>query len=78
MRTSFVLTVAQSKRLIAKGVAQLPEVKHALAEGILAIGRGTTNAYVVEGYVAGIMPQNFSETMSEDEINGLVTWLLSR
>lgn len=36
------------------------------------------NAYVVEGYVAGIMPQNFSETMSEEEINGLVTWLLSR
>ena len=48
MRTSFVLTVAQSKRLIAKGVAQMPEVKHALADGILAIGRGTTNAYVVE------------------------------
>ena len=36
------------------------------------------NAYVVEGYVAGIMPQNFSETMSEEEINGLVTWMLTR
>lgn len=48
MRTSFVLTVAQSKRLIAKGVARMPEVEHALANGMLAIGRGTTNAYIVE------------------------------
>ena len=36
------------------------------------------SAYVVEGYTDGIMPQNFSEQMSEEEINGLVDWLLSR
>ena len=36
------------------------------------------SAYVVEGYMDGIMPQNFSEQMSEEEINGLVDWLLSR
>ena len=34
------------------------------------------NAYVVEGYMAGIMPQNFAERMSEEEINSLVEWLL--
>lgn len=34
------------------------------------------NAFVNEGYVAGIMPQTFSQQMSEEEINGLVTWLL--
>ncbi len=33
-------------------------------------------AFVVPGYVNGIMPQNFSEQMSEEEINGLVKWLL--
>ena len=35
------------------------------------------NAYVAEGYMAGIMPQNFAERMSEEEINALVEWLLN-
>jgi hypothetical protein len=48
MLTSLVFTVAQSKRLIARAVARMPEVKQALAAGMLAIGRGTTNAYVAE------------------------------
>ncbi len=48
MHASIVLTVAQSKRLIAKAVAQLPVVKRAFAKGIIAIGRGTTNGYVAE------------------------------
>ncbi|MHB9133390.1 MAG: hypothetical protein ACYDBB_20170 [Armatimonadota bacterium] len=48
MQASIVLTVAQGKRLIAKAVAQLPQVQRALADGIVAIGRGTTNAYVAE------------------------------
>lgn len=34
------------------------------------------NDFVNPGYVAGIMPQNFSEQMSEEEIQGLVAWLL--
>ena len=48
MHASVVLTVAQSKRLIAKAVARMPVVKRALAEGMVAIGRGTTNGYVAE------------------------------
>ncbi|HUW56585.1 MAG TPA: hypothetical protein VMZ92_08110 [Planctomycetota bacterium] len=48
MFTEAVLTVAESKRLIAKGVASHPEVLHALTEGTLVICKGTTNAYVVE------------------------------
>lgn len=43
-----ILTVSESKRLIAKGVAALPSVKRAMLKGIIAIGRGTTNGYVVE------------------------------
>lgn len=35
-----------------------------------------TNAFVVDGYMPNIMPQNFSERMSEEEINSLVDWLL--
>lgn len=34
------------------------------------------NAYVVEGYMAGIMPQNFADRMSTEEIDALVAWLL--
>jgi len=42
------LTPSESKRLIAKGVAELPEVKQALKQGIMIIARGTTNAFVAE------------------------------
>jgi len=48
IRALISLTSAESKRLIAKGVAALPEIKQALEHGIVAIGRGTTNAFIVE------------------------------
>ncbi|MBW2262654.1 MAG: hypothetical protein JRG91_11825, partial [Deltaproteobacteria bacterium] len=48
MQASFTLTVAESKRLIAKGVAAIPEVARARREGTLIVGRGSTNAYVLE------------------------------
>lgn len=48
IRALVSLTPAESKRLIAKGVAALPEVKRALKQGIVIIARGTTNAFVVE------------------------------
>ena len=61
--SSFILTVSEGKRLIAKGVAQLPIVKRAMDSGIVAVCKGTTNAYVAEellgreiektGYVLG-------------------------
>lgn len=34
------------------------------------------NEYINEGYTAGIMPQNFGEKLREEELNGLVNWLL--
>lgn len=42
------LTVSESKKLIAKGVAQTDIVKNAMKQGILAIGPGSTNGYIVE------------------------------
>lgn len=45
---SFVLTVAEGKRLIAKGVAALPSVTAAMQSGIVAVCKGGTNAYVAE------------------------------
>ncbi|OGV77085.1 MAG: hypothetical protein A3K19_30700 [Lentisphaerae bacterium RIFOXYB12_FULL_65_16] len=42
------LTVSESKRLIAKGVAQAEFVRRAMNEGTLAIGSGTTDGYIIE------------------------------
>ncbi len=47
-RALFSLTVAESKRLIAKAVVAMPEVKAAMQHGRLIVGRGSTNAYIVE------------------------------
>jgi hypothetical protein len=42
------LTPSEAKRVIAKGVAALPEVKRAMQRGLIVVGRGTTNAFVAE------------------------------
>ncbi len=43
-----VLTPSESKRLIARAVRALPEVRQALREGMIVIIGGTTNAFVLE------------------------------
>ena len=48
MKRQFVLTVAESKRLIAKAVAALPEVQLAMKERTVVVATGTTNGYVLE------------------------------
>ena len=48
MHVSVSLTVAESKRLIAKGVAACEDVQRALNDGMLAVASGTTDGYVVE------------------------------
>ena len=48
MKAQVVLTVAESKRLIAKGVAQLDMVRNRLQKGVIMVSSGTTNAYLVE------------------------------
>jgi hypothetical protein len=47
------LTPSESKRLIARAVAVLPEVRQALDAGLVIVARGTTNAFVAEE-IAGI------------------------
>lgn len=51
MKLETVLTVSQSKRLIAKGVKQHPVIKTALHNGIIGICRGTTCSYVAEEFL---------------------------
>jgi len=43
-----VLNPSESRRLLAKATAALPEVRNALLHGTIIIGRGITNAYVTE------------------------------
>ena len=42
------LSVAEAKRLIAKGTASLPQVQRAMKNGTIIIAGGTTNGYVAE------------------------------
>jgi len=48
MKACVVLNPNASKRLIAKGVAALPVVRHALASGTIVVTLGTTTAHVAE------------------------------
>ena len=69
MKRQVILTVSESKRLIAKAVAALPEVQKAMKEGTVVVATGTTNGYVLEelwdrkidkrGYRSGLtLPDN--------------------
>jgi len=55
MRALFVFSPPESKRFIAKAVAQLPEVQQARTDGEIVIGHGGTNAYVAEE-IYGVCP----------------------
>jgi len=48
VKAEVVLTVAESKRLIARGVARLEIIQERLQKGMIMISSGTTNAYIVE------------------------------
>ena len=48
MKAEVVLTVSESKRLIAKGVASLPFIQEKMQQGIIVVTSGSTNAYLYE------------------------------
>lgn len=48
MKAQVTLTVSESKRLIARGVAALDIVQARMRQGIVMVSTGTTNAYVLE------------------------------
>lgn len=56
-KAQVTLTSAESKRLIAKAVARLPEVTGALGRGTVVIAGGTTNAYVAEEILGETVPK---------------------
>lgn len=58
MRALIVLSPKESKRIIARGVASLPEIKNALKNNIIHIARGTTNAYIYEELTGKTVDKN--------------------
>ncbi len=48
LKAAFTLTPAESKRLIAKAVVQMPEMKAALEKAYVVLTGGTTNAFVAQ------------------------------
>jgi hypothetical protein len=52
-----VLVPSESKRLIARGVLALPEVRHVLKEGLFVVSRGTTTAYIAEELLGVKLPK---------------------
>lgn len=48
MKVAFTLTPAESKRLIAKAVVQMPEVRAALERAYVILAGGTTNAFIAQ------------------------------
>ena len=48
MKAVFTLTSAESRRLIAKAVVQMPEVKAAWSDAYLLLAGGTTNAFIAQ------------------------------
>ncbi|MDR2679799.1 MAG: hypothetical protein LBC47_03210 [Tannerella sp.] len=71
------LTVAESKRLIAKGIIKHPLVQRKLASGMIIITRGSTNTYIAEeltgldaprgNFVTGRITPNGKEIATEGE-----------
>ncbi len=71
MRALFVLTPAESKRLIAKAVANLEEVKKAKTSDRILVGHGSTNVYVAEEIMGKSKFAEFSKR--ENYLSGVVT-----
>jgi hypothetical protein len=84
MQALFTLTSSESKRLLGKAVASLPEVQHAKNNGYLVIGRGSTNGFILEElmgspldkerYIAGQIIKGFLCVLSPDRRNKPVTF----
>lgn len=69
MRAVFSLVPSESKRLIGKAVAALPEVRRALAHGRIIIALGTSNAYVLEELLGRSIPkERFTAGVVTDKV----------
>jgi hypothetical protein len=86
MKAAFTLTPPESRRLLAKAVAKMPEVQRALKNAYVILPGSTANAYVVEellgrrippaSYTAGIVTHRLlCVTDPDDRDSGIPTIL---
>ncbi len=68
MKTVFTLTSAESRRLIAKAVVQMPEFKKAWESAYVLLAGGTTNAFIAQEMLGrdGIEPAQCTVGLSTD------------
>lgn len=71
LRAAFAFTPAESKRLIGRAVAALPEIKAALAGDLIVIAHGSTNVYVAEE-ILGALPRPRGTFLSGQIFNGVM------
>jgi len=69
MKAMFVLTPAESKRLIARAVVRMPEVQTALEKAYVCVVGGTTNGFIAQE-LAGldIEPQRYTAGTSTQRV----------
>jgi len=61
MKASFTLIPAESRRLIAKAVAEMNEIKSAKEKAYIVINGGTTNGYIAQELAgADVKPEEFT------------------
>jgi hypothetical protein len=61
MKASFILIPAESRRLIAKAVCEMAEIKIAREKAYIVINGGTTNGYVAQELAdADVRPEEFT------------------
>ncbi|MFX0173080.1 MAG: hypothetical protein ACFE9L_14300 [Candidatus Hodarchaeota archaeon] len=71
VRAQLVFNIWESRAFIAKGIAQNPSVSEALSDGVIAIGRGSTNAFIVREFLTMTGNSDF-----EIDLNNYVAGLI--
>lgn len=71
LRAAFAFTPAESKRLIGRAVARLPEVQAAYTDDLIVIAHGSTNVYVAEELL-GQFPRARGSFLSGHMFNGVM------
>ncbi|MBC7255889.1 MAG: hypothetical protein H5T66_07280 [Chloroflexi bacterium] len=74
MRAEVVLTVAESKRLIAKGVAALDYIQEKMQKGIIVVTTGSTNGYIYEELTGQQIDRRAYLTGRTTPAKGAPTW----
>jgi hypothetical protein len=74
MKAEVVLTVAESKRLIGKGIAALDFIQEKMQKGIIVVTSGTTNGYLYEELLGQTIDRRAYITGRTTPAKGSASW----